>query len=88
MTSAVMEGTELRSTPHLAGLPLTPVERRVIALTAAGRTLAQIEAELGMSTASVRRNRVRIFEKLGASTAPQAVAIWLGREALRVLELH
>ena len=76
---------DVRSVPHLAGVPLTLIERRIMALTAAGRTLAGIAYELGIPERRVRRLRARIQEKYGASNAPHAVAIWLGREAIDML---
>lgn len=82
MPSAVMRGEQIRSVPHLAGVALTVVERRIMALTAAGLTLTQIGFELGMSETTARHCRDRIYEKLGARNAAHAVAIWLGREAL------
>lgn len=82
MTSAVMAGTSVRAVPHLAGVALTVLERRVLALTASGLTLSRIGYELGIPERAVRRHRARLCEKLGAANAPHAVAIWLGREAL------
>jgi len=78
-----MRDDGVRSAPSLAGLALTIRERRVIALTAAGESIAQIGEALGMTGPTVRRHRARIQEKLGARNAAQAVAIWLGRESLR-----
>jgi DNA-binding CsgD family transcriptional regulator len=66
----------------LAGAPLTPIERRVIALIARGHRIAEIAEELVMSESTVRHHRGRIFEKLGVRSAAQAVAIWIGQRAM------
>jgi DNA-binding CsgD family transcriptional regulator len=59
------------------GSLLTAPQRRILILKANGMTDREIGDDLGIRAASASTNLVRIYRKLGASGAPQAVAIAL-----------
>ncbi|PYT13184.1 MAG: hypothetical protein DMG59_21205 [Acidobacteria bacterium] len=54
------------SMSHVERHLITTRERHVLAQRRAGRTLAQIAEELGVSKERVRQLEARAFEKLGA----------------------
>jgi DNA-binding CsgD family transcriptional regulator len=54
---------------------LTPREREILDLLAAGATNAQIAASLGISPATVRKHLEHAYEKLDVSTRTAAVAL-------------
>lgn len=55
--------------------PLTDRERRVLALLADGHTKAAIAAQVYLSVNGVKKTCERVYRKLGAHTAAQAVAV-------------
>ncbi|MBN2047662.1 MAG: hypothetical protein JW750_07470 [Anaerolineaceae bacterium] len=55
--------------------PLTPREREVLALLAAGNTNAEIADQLFITVRTVKKHTSNIYGKLNASTRTQAVAI-------------
>jgi DNA-binding NarL/FixJ family response regulator len=68
--------TRLRwSRPTIGPMPLSPRERSVLALIAAGNTSPEIGAALEISTRTVERHKQRIFERLGVQNQAHAVAI-------------
>lgn len=60
-----------------AGAPpkLTPRERQVLALVAAGHTGREIAAALGISAKTVENHKQRAFAKLGVQNQAHAVAV-------------
>jgi DNA-binding CsgD family transcriptional regulator len=58
---------------------LTPREREVLTQIAAGMTSKEIAAASGTSRNTVRNHRTSIMAKLGAESAPHAVAIAMRR---------
>lgn len=56
---------------------LTPREREVLKLVAAGRTNGQIALTLGVTEATVKTHLVRSFEKLGVGDRTRAVTLAL-----------
>jgi DNA-binding CsgD family transcriptional regulator len=56
------------------GRPLTPMERRVAQLVAAGRTEAETAAELGLSDRTVEWHLARAARKLGARSRSDLAA--------------
>lgn len=71
-------------TPHGAGtsLPLSAREREVLALLAAGHATKNIAHLLGISSHTVKAHVESIFEKFGATTRAEAVAIGVRRGAV------
>lgn len=70
--------TRLRWTrPAIGPMPLTPRERSVLALVAAGRTSSDVATALGISARTVEKHKQRIFERLGVQNQAHAVAIAL-----------
>jgi FixJ family two-component response regulator len=65
------EIAELRSRFH----SLTPREREVMALVAAGLLNKQVAGELGTSEASVKVHRQHVMEKIGADSLAELVRI-------------
>jgi DNA-binding NarL/FixJ family response regulator len=65
------------SRPAIGPMPLTPRERRVLELIAAGETSRDVAATLGVSARTVEKHKQRIFERLGVQNQAQAVAIAL-----------
>jgi DNA-binding CsgD family transcriptional regulator len=53
---------------ELAGLPLTPRERDVLAILAAGKTNDEIAAVLAISPRTVQKHLEHVFDKLGVET--------------------
>lgn len=66
--------------PALTDAELTPREREVVALLAAGRANKEIAAALGMSERTARAHVSSILRKLGLSSRTQA-ALWAARSA-------
>lgn len=62
---------------------LSEREREVLLLVAAGRTNAQIAAEMFLSQATVKTHLVHVFDKLGAGSRTDAVARARARGILR-----
>jgi two-component system NarL family response regulator len=58
--------------PHLS-----PIERKVLGLAAAGRANKQVAAELGLSPLTVKNHVARIRARLGAADKAHAVALAL-----------
>ena len=58
--------------PHLS-----PIERKVLGLAAAGRANKQVAAELGLSPLTVKNHVARIRSRLGAADKAHAVALAL-----------
>lgn len=78
--AAVARGERFYSQVALAGLApedaegvLTPREREVVALVAAGRTTREIAAALGISAKTVETHRQRVMQKLGFHKAAEIV---------------
>ena len=63
-----------RQTRATAVTPLTPRQRELMELVAAGRSNTQIAAALYLSPHTVRKHLENIFERLGVSTRAAAVA--------------
>ena len=59
---------------------LSPRQREILALVAAGRTSKEIAGDLGISESTVNWHLSNVFERLGASSRAEAVAIAM-REA-------
>jgi DNA-binding NarL/FixJ family response regulator len=55
--------------------PLTPRQREILVLVAAGRSNAEIAGELGIGVETVKTQLNRLFRKLGVRTRAQAVAV-------------
>src|SRR5688572_14842126 len=60
---------------------LSPRQREILALVAAGRTSKEIAGELGISESTVNWHIANVFERLGASSRAEAVAVALRDEA-------
>jgi DNA-binding CsgD family transcriptional regulator len=60
---------------------LSPRQREILALVAAGRTSKEIAGELGISESTVNWHLSNVFERLGASSRAEAVAIAMREEA-------
>ena len=54
---------------------LSPRQREILALVAAGRTSKEIAGDLGISESTVNWHLSNVFERLGASSRAEAVAI-------------
>lgn len=54
---------------------LSPRQREILALVAAGRTSKEIAAELGISESTVNWHISNVFGRLGASSRAEAVAL-------------
>ncbi|SHL02651.1 regulatory protein, luxR family [Pseudonocardia thermophila] len=65
-----------------AGDPLTPRERAVLGLVAAGRTNRQVGEELYISEKTVSVHLSRVMAKLGASSRTEAVSVAYARGLL------
>jgi NarL family two-component system response regulator LiaR len=74
--SAAMQ-TMMRKPPNLAGADLTPREREVLALLAAGLSNIEIAKSLTLSAGTVRLHVSSILAKLGAPNRTTAVVIAL-----------
>jgi DNA-binding CsgD family transcriptional regulator len=57
---------------HLASLPLTPREREILSLVAAGKTNADIAILLTISSRTVQKHLEHVFQKLGVETRTAA----------------
>ncbi|GAB3022445.1 hypothetical protein GCM10011376_27860 [Nocardioides flavus (ex Wang et al. 2016)] len=66
---------------------LSPQQRRVLELLAAGRRVSEVGAELGVSSGTVRSHVKSLRAKLGASTQLKAVAMYHQAQE-RVLPAH
>ena len=62
--------------PHRAGLvePLTERELEVLRLLAAGRSNAEMAAELFVEQSTVKTHLIHLYRKLGVHSRTQAVA--------------
>jgi DNA-binding NarL/FixJ family response regulator len=67
--------------------PLTPRERAVLVLLAAGATKPEIARQLGIEAATVTTYCTRIFNKLGAHSRQHAVMLALEAGIIRRDEL-
>ena len=54
---------------------LSPRQREILALVAAGRTSKEIAGQLGISESTVNWHISNVFERLGASSRAEAVAV-------------
>jgi DNA-binding NarL/FixJ family response regulator len=74
----VLQGGELFDPRHpkrpLREIALSPREREVLKLVAAGRTTRMIAGELGVGETTVKTLLGRVYEKLGVSKRAHAVA--------------
>ena len=70
------------SRPAGSSLPLSAREREVLALLAEGRATKNIAHVLGISSHTVKAHVESIFEKFGATTRAEAVAIGVRRGAV------
>lgn len=68
---------------NLLGRNLTPREEEILILLAQGETNVGIAKDLAISVKTVEAHRARIFEKLGARNAPQAVILSFQRGMFR-----
>jgi two-component system, NarL family, response regulator DevR len=79
VTHCVLE--QIRSASHEAGSGmsevLSPQERRVLALVAAGKTNKEIAAALDLSDKTVKNYLSNIFQKLQVSRRSQATAVFV-----------
>jgi DNA-binding CsgD family transcriptional regulator len=62
---------------------LSPRQREILALVAAGRTSKEIASELGISESTVNWHISNVFGRLGASSRAEAVALAIREEADR-----
>lgn len=62
---------------------LSPRQREILALVAAGRTSKEIASALGISESTVNWHLTNVFERLGASSRAEAVALAMREEADR-----
>lgn len=78
---------EVRDGPADAGVtappgpplsPLSPRERQVMDLVAAGRSVRDVAHELVLTDKSVRNYLDRIYRKLGVRSRATAILCWLG----------
>jgi DNA-binding CsgD family transcriptional regulator len=60
---------------------LSPRQREILALVAAGRTSKEIASVLGISESTVNWHLANVFARLGASSRAEAVALALREEA-------
>jgi DNA-binding CsgD family transcriptional regulator len=60
---------------------LSPRQREILALVAAGRTSKEIAGELGISESTVNWHLSNVFDRLGASSRAEAVALAMREEA-------
>ena len=60
---------------------LSPRQREILALVAAGRTSKEIAGQLGISESTVNWHIANVFERLGASSRAEAVATALREDA-------
>lgn len=67
--------------------PLSDQERKVLHLMACGYTIGQIARLLRISYYTAEDYRRRAFEKLGAVSAPHAVALGIKTAQLRTEEI-
>ena len=78
-SASSLVGAQSRSLPRLAGIstttPLSPREREVLAMLAEGMGNKIVAARLGISEHTVKTHVASIFQKLGADTRAEAVAI-------------
>jgi len=84
VTARVMQLVKTRAesgqdTPALNSL--SPQERRVLALIAAGRTNKEVASEMGLSDKTVKNYLSNIFEKLNVTRRAQAAAIFAQDQA-------
>ena len=61
--------------PTIGPMPLSPRERTVLALVAAGMTSRDIATQLTISARTVENHKQRILERLGVASQAQAVAL-------------
>ncbi|MBK7832019.1 MAG: response regulator transcription factor [Gemmatimonadetes bacterium] len=77
--AASLTAAPARSTPRLtnavAAVPLSPREREILALLAEGLGNKIVAVRLGISEHTVKTHVASIFQKLGADTRAEAVAI-------------
>ena len=59
---------------------LSPRQREILALVAAGRTSKEIASALGISESTVNWHLANVFARLGASSRAEAVAIAMREE--------
>jgi DNA-binding CsgD family transcriptional regulator len=59
---------------------LSPRQREILALVAAGRTSKEIASALGISESTVNWHLANVFERLGASSRAEAVALAMREE--------
>jgi DNA-binding NarL/FixJ family response regulator len=67
----------------LLGRDLSPRETEVLLSLAGGETNSQIAQKMSISVKTVEAHRARIFEKLGAVNAPQAIVLSFQRGMFR-----
>lgn len=60
---------------------LSPRQREILALVAAGRTSKEIAGDLGISESTVNWHLSNVFDRLGASSRAEAVALAMREEA-------
>jgi DNA-binding CsgD family transcriptional regulator len=60
---------------------LSPRQREILALVAAGRTSKEIASALGISESTVNWHLANVFVRLGASSRAEAVALAIRAEA-------
>ncbi len=76
LTARAARGTvRLTSAPTTEAAPLSPREREILALLAEGMGNKIVAARLGISEHTVKTHVASIFQKLGADTRAEAVAI-------------
>ncbi len=63
-----------RRSRRTAARPLTPRQREILRMVAAGHTNTMIASQLGRSAATVRKHLENAFARLGASSRTEAVA--------------
>jgi two-component system response regulator DevR len=82
-TRVIIEQMHLLSTPNGAhgGDPLSPQEKRVLALVAQGKTNKEIAAVLSLSDKTVKNYLSNIFVKLRVSRRSQAAVIFSRRSS-------
>jgi DNA-binding NarL/FixJ family response regulator len=68
------------------GPAITPREREILALIAAGRANKEIASELGVSEDTVKRHVSHILEKLDVNDRAQATAEAIRRGIIKVPE--
>jgi DNA-binding CsgD family transcriptional regulator len=59
---------------------LSPRQREILALVAAGRTSKEIASALGISESTVNWHLANVFARLGASSRAEAVALAMREE--------